>query len=211
MRMLYFFKHSIKYADDHNSFSSKSIRWSAVVKIHTYECDFAPENLRPVKKKGKPNRRKFESAADAIFHDRKKVQKELREVYLRMLPDLEKHQLSRMSIVELEALQDKLIDKLDRLRIRVPDIEYSNDFNIFCALERKLILVIDAWQCKTQRVHVEDLLDSAKDLTPLQHIDRARSVNLENKEKPNRCFPFIFSKEHDIRPFSAESKVKVLS
>jgi hypothetical protein len=197
--MLSFFKQAAKRAYDHQPSHPKTIRWSTVDITHTFECDTVLENPKPVKKTGKGNRKTFENAAEAIFYDRQKAQRELRGVYLRLLPDLENFKLSQKSLDELETIQNKLIDELDRLRKNSPDIENPNDSKRFSALERKLIIVMNAWQCTIQRNYVDGLLDSRMDQPPKQHIKRRRSVNFENEAKSGHCFAFIFCKNRDSK------------
>jgi hypothetical protein len=195
--MLSFVKQAAKLAAKKPSIFMKtdlrreSIRWSDIIVTHTYECDSEgkPKNIKIRRQQGS-NRKCFSSESSAIHQDRKRIEKELSQHDQKLLPDLAACKLYKKSISELEAMQSNLIEELDSLRFVDPETGHLLETAEFVATEKKLMLVLEALDCISQRIYVESLLQSGDEKNK-----RRRESGVDKEEQNRMCFIAMFKRQ----------------
>ena len=158
--MLKFFKRS---ATTQQTAASTRVRWSE--NIVNYNCESTSAwtcEKRSKQEKQKQNnaRRRYRNELEAITSDREKIHDELTRHYCTLVSEISCFYMSKMSVHEMEATLDNLIDELDKIREVDPDTGILYESEQFISLEKRFKLLLEMSECETRRVYVKSLLST---------------------------------------------------
>ena len=106
----------------------------------------------------------FLGEADAILLSRTKKKQEFAEQLQAIMPDLEILDFTAISVADMEEMEAKIIDQLDRMQQALPnssseDMDYPEEYTI---LEEKLFLLEGMMHCWSQEIYADSLASTPK-------------------------------------------------
>ena len=159
------------------------VRWSDIVQTHYYEIDttLCPATTRPTRRIACDSKKKFRNVFEAVSINRRRVRDEILQNYYNVLPRLRRNGFHKLSLAEMESKQMEIIDELDNLRrvdLITDDVCASETY---ISLEEKLLLLLEASDCFTQKANTEQLMSCNDD---------------DNRESNRACLFFTVKSKH---------------
>ena len=155
----------------------RTIRWSSLVTVYHYrDCEIPRAETIAFRRKEKDSysektrRLSFQCAADAIVSQRKKKLDQNTARLEKILPELTRFQWSHLSLVEMNAVESDIIEKLDNLRMT--DAKNGTEGNLqdsreYTLIEKQFVLLLEACDCSFK----------------LSCVDHSRSIKQHGKKE----------------------------
>jgi hypothetical protein len=136
----------------------------------------------------KQGRKHFRNEAEAIDINQKKFREQLTQHFLNIEPSLYNLALPKLSVQDMEEMQNQMITQLDNIREIDPTTGILCETKEFTLLEEKYLLLLNVLHYFEQK----KILDTKSNDYEVHETEKGLTQNIS-------CFSFLFNKKRSVK------------